>query len=70
MNFINPEKYLLRLMLGVLSPSVEQDDMGPEQDSVILSREGCWGIWFYWWTDDGEGCYWLDARGSVSMRYL
>ena len=33
-------------MLGVLSPSVEQDDMGPEQDSVILSREGCWGIWF------------------------
>ena len=46
MNFINPEKYLLRLMLGVLSPSVEQDDMGPEQDSVILSREGCWGIWF------------------------
>ena len=70
MNFINPEKYLLRLMLGVLSPSVEQDDMGPEQDSVILSREGWWGNLFYWWTDDGEGCYWLDARGSVSMRYL
>ena len=70
MNFINPEKYLLRLMLGVLSPSVEQDDMGPEQDNVILSREGGRGIWSYWWTDDGEGCCWLDARGSVSMRYL
>ena len=57
-------------MLSVLSPSVEQDDIGPEQDSVILSREGCWDIWSYWWTGEGQGCYWSDARGSVSRRYL